>query len=358
MTHSNVSHRMGVRFALLFTWIIGACHAPMTAEPRLQPPDPRAVQGVCIEDHGAGTRFGNLTMRWVEDGMFDSDEHRKERAQTEIRKYLSSSNHDELHAAVIGLRYVPEAIPDSSKARSVLLPLLDARELSLRHAALNVLRCWMQPGDEQLALDMVSGLPPAEGSEMVGLLSTYQDFDLTGEAGRIVLRILREASDEQLKRALGGLAGATISSEIEAFLLHESNSEECDRSRCFVAHGLANLKAKSAPVVERLLEDVRAYHDEISRHACAGLSCGVAPEMQASVCDAMIELLPGCSEADWDTRSKFLGVLESYGRERQAVAIEALAARHSNTCYVRSRYLDVARIMRWRETQPLSPSGS
>jgi hypothetical protein len=252
---------------------------------------------------------------------------------------------------LIALTRIREVEFDKASFRDPVLRWLDAKEDRVRYSALYaLLTAGKQPGDLDRAIAVGRGMQGNLRQMMVSVLASFSDMNLTGAAGDEVLKIIATDDRGQLRQALAGLANTKVSPAIEARLLELSNDKEDPG----IAHdaiyfGLSTMQDKSEAVVDRLIAALSEDRENAWR-ALWGLGQGISPALEPKVAAAAMKLY--AARSDRQTRTNAMTLIERFGTETEAEALDAIALKPGITDDERKQLTETARKIRAKKPAP------
>jgi hypothetical protein len=284
---------------------------------------------------------------WIADAMQLDDAKKRDAAIERIRAAIASQDAVEAHAGLLAFNQVRPVAFDKKPFRAIILPHLAAKDPWMLLAALYALDgAGREDGDLERVLTAVEGVKGRERFQFVHLIALYNGNDLTGKAGEAVLKLI--ASDERgdVRQSLSGLWGAKVSPAIEKRLLDLANGKNPENAHDAIYFGLSTLQDKSEAVIDRLVAALADPDVNNSGRALWGLGQGVPPSLEPRVADAMVQLFE--ARADPHTRADALRLLQRYGVERHAKALDETAQKPAISPELAAQVRDAAGAIRKR----------
>lgn len=284
---------------------------------------------------------------WVADALQISDVKKRDAAIATIRAAITSADAIDAHAGLIALSQIRDVVFDKKSFREIVLPHLAAKSGAMRLSAMYALAvAGREPGDLDLILTAAEGVTGPERLQLVHPIAMFSDLDLTGKAGDVVLKLIGSDERRDVRQSLSGLWGAKVSPAIEKRLLDLANGKDPENAHDAIYFGLSTLRDKSAAVIDRLIAALADPDRENGWRALWGLGQGVLPADEPRVADAVLQLFE--ARGDAQTRENSLHLLERYGLDRHAAALdndasqpgitESLATRvHAASAAIRKR---------------------
>jgi hypothetical protein len=296
-----------------------------TRNVREAPPRPFA-DVVVVSPADLRVKATALARTWINGVTLDADPYRREQGLEIIRNGLRSGNEIEVLAGLQAFLGVLKVDFDRAPFRELVEPHLKAKDGWTRRNAWYAL---YNTGPEEGDLERVRLLADDPSREVrqsaAHLITMYEEGDLTGESGGLILYMLLEGDQAMRREVMRGIWGGNFSPGLEAKVIELSRSGDEAERHDAIYFALSTQANKSAGSVRRLIEVLGDPRWDNVDRAAWGLQRGVAPELAPMIASAAILML----EADSPERAWRYGLelLQRYAGPEQLDAIEALATR-------------------------------
>ena len=281
----------------------------------------RPQEGGAILSGGKAAQQGR---GWLGDVLQTKNPAKREAAIAAMKEALIGDDEMAAYAALKACMGMEKAEFDRAWFRDLVEPYLDAEDPGMRRSAwFAFANTERRPEDlarvRELALD-----PAVEVRSGVSrLLFLYEDGDLTGESGGVVLGMLNVEEGAAQRQILHGMTGASMSPELEGKVIAMSRSNNTTELNDAVA-SLSAQANKSSASVERLVEVVSEGNANVAGRAATGLRQGVSEDAQRLVAVTAVTMVS--SGQDARMRSHGIDLLGRYGTEDQRSELERLAS--------------------------------
>ncbi|HUR29207.1 MAG TPA: hypothetical protein VM509_13550 [Planctomycetota bacterium] len=284
---------------------------------------------------------------WVADALQIGDVKKREAAIETIRAAIKSTDAAEALAGLFAFNQIHDVDFDKKSFRDVVLPHLADKDSSARLSAMYALNlAGRESGDLERVLAAVDGVQGPERPRLVHVISLFTGGDLSGKGSETVLSLISGDDPRELRQSLSGLWGTKVSPAIEQRLLALANGKDPGLAHDGIYFGLSTLKDKSEPVIDRLIAALADPDSNNSGRALWGLGQGVVPALEPKVADAMLQLFE--ARGDSQSRSSSLRLLQQYGSERHAKALDEIAAKPAIAAELATQVRETAAAIRAR----------
>jgi hypothetical protein len=268
---------------------------------------------------------------WKDAAMQMDDAARKQQALDEILTALSSSNDEEIFAALSGYGSVSQVEFDRSAFRPAIVALLEHADPMIRRTALGFIAA-LPPDEGDLARVTAMARDSDEGVRkgVVASLFWLTKRDLSGEAGDTVLGILNLAKTPS-RSLIDTMWGARMTPELERKLVEfaRAPSQPNDEELAYYAvySCLSTQNNKGPDCVDLLIERLGAEDSyNVGARAAWGLAYGVQPGLglEKKIADAALKVWRNRSNPY--LRQELMKSIRQYGDATHADELEEIAA--------------------------------
>ncbi len=290
-------------------------------------------------------RFAHTMAKpWIDGAMSIRDHEARAEAVAQIRAALASGDPTVAYAGLIAFLRTTEVNYDKAPFRDLILPLARTAEGDMQVKAFYALfHANRQPEDLDLVLAAARNPSPEMHESASHLLKMYNDNQLTGEVGDVVLDLLQAENRGTLREVMRGIWGAHVSPGVESRLMELA---ETDLRHDAIYFGLSTLQEKSRRVVETLMKAAEDADPNNSGRAIWGLGHGVAEENHPLVADFALDLFEARSSPR--ARGDCMFMLEQYAGPSHIEPLEKLAANELVGDDLRERARKLAERLRQR----------
>ncbi|NNC89089.1 MAG: hypothetical protein HKN82_11575 [Akkermansiaceae bacterium] len=269
---------------------------------------------------------GEIAREWIAEVMQDEDDFRRDKGLEAIRHALREGSKVEVLAGLHAFLNCLKADFDKAPFRELIEPHLTADDAWARRNAWYALyHTERRDGDVELVRALADD-PSREVRESAShLIAMYEDGDLTGDSGDIVLGMLNNEDQAMRREVLRGMWGAAFSPELEARVIELSRADDRDQQHDAIYFALSTQANKSVGSVLRLIEVLGDPDWNNSGRASWGLRYGVPEDAEPMVAEAALRMMQ--EDAQGRSWKYGLELLKRYAGPEQLEAIEALAAR-------------------------------
>lgn len=257
----------------------------------------------------------------------------RQKALDDIGRMLATESPDQakLQALMVLYRSLPARF-DRSSFRTLVLPLLESKDMGIRQLALQVVpaleaRAEDLPKIAALAGDGSPGVRAGVGRALI-LIGKGQHKE---QVLPTVMKLLRDEKPRVVEETIRCMWGQYSSPEFDALLIELSRNPRFHHNAIYF--GLSTMRPKSVAVCRRLVEELNDPDWNNSGRAAWGLTYGVPAEARAVVEEGLLKALP--EETNAYTRSQEFRALRGVVSEKSRAYLKKVSESEMETDQVK-----------------------